>query len=168
MRYIFPTILFALLAAALQAQEEAEPQQAVRNGLATEVGVHYGSPLRLSIHLSQILPVTSDGVIVEQDFEVRRKGLEFHGEAGIGGARVGIGWGSRLSYYYNGWSLGVGLIRTWESFYTPLGFRDNQSLISLSGRIVSLGATLRGEFFYNLDDPDDRWGVGWSVGLALW
>ena len=138
-----------------------------RGGIGKEIGFHYGSPLKLSCHASTILPMrvgpdeTRAGVH-------RLEGLEFLVEGGVAGARAGIGWGSRGTPYLQGWSAGISLVRTWESVDDPLAYPANHSLWSLSSRVVTLGATIRGEILYDLDASADRWGVGWSVGLLIW
>lgn len=136
----------------------------VGGGVGRELGVHYGSPLRLSAHASAIL---------DNEIEVvrgvdRLEGPELLVEAGIGGGRVGVGWGRRGTPYLHGWSVGLGVIRTWASIDDPHGHEPGRTLGSLSGRSISLGATLRGELLYDFDAPGDRWGLGWSVGLVLW
>ena len=89
-----------------------------------------------------------------------------HAEAGLAGARLGFGWAERGRTYYNGQSVGLSLIRTFESVMDPQGVPENHTLLAASYRIVAIGATLRGDLLYDLDARSDEWSVGWSVGLS--
>ena len=127
--------------------------------LKFEFGVHYGAPLRLSLHTSYIVPLRENTIEHVQ-------GLELFGELGVGGFQAALGWAKRQRTYYNGWSLSVGLARTWDGIWHPLGHAPNATFADLSARWIAVGLALRGSILYRLDDRRDRWSLGWSVGLA--
>ena len=121
--------------------------------------MHYGSPLRLSAHVSQILPI-------EVDTTEYIEGIELHAEAGLTGVRLGFGWAERSRTYYNGVSHSLSIVRTYETLMDPLGVRENRTFLAVSRRTVGVGVTLRGELLYDLDADSHPWTIGWSVGLS--
>ncbi len=157
-------LLCALLVASLSpnalAQVDGEDEQSPSSQyLRNEVGFHFGSPLKLSTHFSHIFPWARD---TEQQIE----GPEILVEVGLGGVRGGLGWGYRAATYYNGWSVGLNYIRTFESFDDPLAYSPNHDLVSLSWRGVGIMGSVRAEVIYDLSVDRDRWGIGWSFGFA--
>lgn len=138
--------------------------------------IHFGMDLSIGLRVSRIQPIAlAFGFVIGARHGPYNhgktwavEGLILDGDIGIGGWKLGAGWGIIERAGGSSWTGLNARFSLYRSDYQPIGIRAHQTYLGVEGeyRFFFLGFTLGGFWHTGQSDPEPR--TIFNFGISVW